>query len=637
MQINKRAKDTQTHAGDSLGKEIYNRFTTARFYRQSDRIGGKSVEQILKDCYNQYHGILDPCDQELVDQSGVDLYLSITHLKCNTATNFIRDLISTQKDTLITVDPTPVPDISKQGREFVISQLREDLLGLAEPMEPHEQMARIKDFKDKQLQQEIVLSQKEAKRQQRIINDELVETNFKREMLKFVGYFMRDPYAVMIGGIKRGENVLAWGNNKLNSKVKQGIYSNAVDPRDYFYAPDATGRGEGAYEITRESMSRSTLQQLVNAQGWLGKNVQECLDNFTTQSSWNWLQQGGREDNNIIGIPWGVTDSIDVLRYFGKMSGAELRPFGVSLEDDKLYEIMAITCGGYTLKLEVNVDLANQRRRIYTSSYQRSPDRVAGIALAQNLRDIERGFMSAVRALIQNVGFSAVPGGEVDFSRIQRYIPAEDIGQIYAGTVVPTDPDSLGGNRPAHTFHNHPNLTAAFSNLMSYWMQMGDQFSGVPAALHGQPIGTGANRTFRGMMALYSNAMKGFQSGLMNLDEDILKPLGETYHYDMRNEHKFKGDARINVSGITGILKQELKKQEAMENMQVIAQIAASNPQGTPSGVVDYTSNEVLKALGVPDAAMNTPTIAEVQMQQQQQMMAEQQLQGGEDGSISGQ
>lgn len=626
MQRYHRPKDTELKSGDSLGKEVYRRFTTAKSHRSTDRIGDKSVEEILTNCYNQYHGILSPCDRELVEQSGVDLYLSITHLKVNTATNFVRDLINTQNDVFVTLDPTPVPEISQQGREYVISQLRDRLLQLQQPMSEPEQYQMIKEFKEAQLQQEIIIAKTEAGRQQRIVNDELIQNNFKRELLKFVGYFMRDPYAVMVGGIKRGENVLTWSGNTLTNKVKQGIYSHAVDPRDYFYSPDATGRGEGAYEITRETMARTTLQQLVNKPGWIGTNISHVLTEYSQSSPWDWLANGGREQRTI-GIPWGINDSIDVLRHFGKVSGRELRAYGASLEDDKMYEVMTLTIGGYTIKIDINVDLNNQRRRVYTSSYERSADRVAGISLAQNIRDIERGFMSTVRAMVENIGFSAVPGGEVDFSRVQRYIPAEDIGQVYAGMVVPTDPDVVGGNRPAHTYHNHPNLTGAFANAMSYWMQLADQFSGVPAQLHGQPIGTGANRTFRGMLALYSNAMKGFQSGLTNLDEDILTPLGNTYHYDMRKEHKFKGDARVNVSGITGILKAELRKQESLENMQIIGQVASSNPQGTPSGVLEYTTSEVLKALGVPAPALNTPSIAEVQQQQalQQQELINQQ------------
>lgn len=608
---------TLNHA-DPIASEVYRRFQIAQTHRASDMLGNKSVETILTNSYNQYHGIHDPCDQELVEESGIDAYLSITKLKVKTSVDFIRDLISTQGDTLITVDPTLIPELSKAGRAQAIAQYRQFLNQNGTPFSPEEHLEMARQFKEIQMQNEYQLATKEAKRQQKIINDQLIETKFKREFLKFLKYFMRDPYAVMIGPIKRGETVLTWSGNRLVDKSKVGNYSTAPDPRDYFYAPDANGHGSGAYEIVREQMSRQTLNGLINAQGWIGKNIEQCVNEYTHFSSYNWMAQGGSENKGI--IPWGNSDSITVLRHFGLFSGEELQPFGLSVEPDKFYETMAITCGGYTLKLEVNVDQSAQRRRVYTSSYDRSPDRVAGVGLSQDLRDIERGFMASLRKLMENLGFSALPSGEVDFSRIQRYMPAESIGAVLSGTMIPTDPDVVGGNRPAHHYHNHPNLSGAISNLMSFWMQLGDQFSGVPAALHGQPIGTGANRTFRGMMALYSNAMKGLQSGLMNLDDDILGPIGQSYHYVNIQEHKFRGDARINVSGVTGLLKAELKKQEAMENMQLIAQIASSNPQGTPVGAMNSATSEVLKALGVSDQDLGTPTIGDLQAQQQQQL-----------------
>jgi len=598
-------KKGQVNNLDPIAKLVATRYREAKMWRGTDMIGGSSVDTVLARAYNQYHSIHDACDAELVADSGVDAYPSITHQKVNTLTAFMRDLVFSNNDKFITAIPTPIPDLSESGKLQALEAAKATLRG-QQPTDQAGLEEMLRHVKDQTMHEEMTIALKHSTHQEKVMNDVLVETRFRHELMAHLHHVALDPYAVMVGSIKRGETVLQYSGNRLVEKNKSNYYFHNVDPRDYYYSSDARGHGTGAYEITVETMSRGKLYDIRNSKGWIQSNVEKCIEDFSTNKHYDWLQMGDSRESTSI-IPWGTTDSIKVLRHFGVISGKELRPFGFSLDDDKFYETMALVCGEYTLKIEVNVDMTAQRRRIYTTSFQRSPDRIAGFGLAQLLRDIERMYLAAVRATVSNMGYASAPMGEVDLARVQRHMAKEEIGSVFPGTMMPVDPDITGGSRQAYNFYNLPNNTASFANLINYFMELADRHSGLPAMLHGQPIGTGANRTFRGMMALYSNAMKGVQSAFMNIDDDILSPLGQNLHYVLHKEHNFKGDSSVQVLGLAGLLKQQIKQQTAMENLQLISQIAASAPDSLPGTTMEWTIGEVLRTSGVPDSVIDAP------------------------------
>ena len=574
-------------------------------WRSTDQVGGISVDTVLNRCYNQYNSIHDPCDLDLVEESGVDAYPSITHQKVNTLTSFMRDLIFSNNDQFINVSPTPVVDLSESGKLEAVQMVKAEMRKTP-PSNEDELKRTISHMKDVAIHNEMLIAVKNANAQEKIMNDVLVETKFRRELMKNLHHLALDPYSVMVGSIKRNEVILAYSGDKLIEKTKSNYYFTNHDPRDYYYSSDARGQGTGAYEMVIDTISRGQLQLLVNAEGWVGKNIEKCIEEFSTTSSYDWLDTFGARSNKAV-IPWGENDSIRIIRQFGVISGKELRPFGFSLTDDRFYETMAIVCGGYTIKIEVNADLTSQRRRIMTSSFQRNPDKIAGFGLGQLLRDIERMYLASVRATIVNMGYSSAPTGEVDVARVQRYMTEGDIGSVIPGTMMPVEPDIVGGGRQAYNFYTLPNHTASFANMQNFYMEQADRHSGLPAMLHGQPIGTGANRTFRGMMALYSNAMKGVQSAFMNIDDDILTPVGENLRYVLHKEHKFKGDSNVQITGLAGLLKEQIRQQTAMDNLQMITQIAASAPDTLPGATLEWAVGEVLRTSGVPDDVLDSP------------------------------
>lgn len=596
---------------DPLAREVGRRLMEGQSWKQNDQVGGQSVEELLHRSYRQYHSILDPCDQALVDESGVDIYVSQTAKKCRVLEAFMRDLILSDTQKLLQIRPSPIPEISKAGSDAVVAKLRQALGQVQGSIQATTVEDLARKLKSMQMADELIFAEGEAKRQQKVIADQWTETGFLSEYKNFIHYLGRDPYAVMIGPIARGAHVLRWSGNRMVDAYEQNDYAKAVDPRDHFYSEDARGRGTGKFEIIREMASRAELERSKSKPGWITINIERTLERHRRNAMID-RTNGGREQRSV-GLQ-NAPDSIPAIRHFGKFSGEELRPYGISLQDDRQYEVMALIIGGYTCRLEVNADPTRQQRRVMTAAYQAIPDRIPGFGISQLVRDIERMYIGALRHLVQNTGASSMPMGEVDYSRISRYMEPEAIGAVLANTIMPVDPDPVGGGRPAHHFHTVPNLAGPLAQLVQVFDQMADEHTGLPAALSGQPIGTGANRTFRGMVNLQGNAMKLIQSAFLNIDEGVFHPMIDTYHAINRVKHNFRGDAQIDGSGVSGLLREELARQRAGEDLQIIAQLSASAPNTVPGGLMSHAVMQLLRSMNVPDHILDS-AVAQPQQQ----------------------
>lgn len=137
-------------------------------------------------------------------------------------------------------------------------------------------------------------------------------------------------------------------------------------------------------------------------------------------------------------------------------------------------------------------------------------------------------------------------------------------------------------------------------------MQLADKVTNIPAAMHGEAVGSGAMRTFRGMSLLQGNATKALSAATDNIAESVFKPLGQSlYNINMlySPDPDVKGDSQIVTKGSEGLLQKEMEKQSAMEILQIIGTAASGLGQMVNLGpVVSWSLQKLLSAMGVPDS-----------------------------------
>lgn len=610
-------------AVDPIAAIVSQRWNSAVFWRSQETVGNKSLSTLLNDCYDQREGILAPCDREIVEALGVDLYVNISGLKTSALVAWMRDLLINTSELPFTLSPTPVPELSDESRLRVLNQVKRELFGMGFD---GDLLQLIREIKFRQRQAEMNEANHAADAMYTLIKDQCLQGGFRRAMLKMVNDFAVYPFAGMHGPIPTMVTQMEWSGSSLRPKNSVQFQFRPLSVFDVYWTPDSRDAQSGTAVMVRERVTKQELYKCLKMKSYIKDNVIKVLEGCVSgRIDGRWMSRN-REQPDTFTWGWGNGETVEVLRHYGLLSGKELMKYGITgLDANDYYESTVSVIGPYTIQVFINPNPSINIRPVYLSSFEQTGERIPGISICQKVRDVERAYLATLRFMMVNMGFAAGPIGEVDYSRIQRYMTPEDVGQLAALTMYPVDADMSAGGRPAHYFHNVPANVGAFMNVGQFFMDLADRVTQIPASIHGEPVGTGANRTFRGMAMLYGNAIKPIQSAIANLDELVFSPLGNLmYNYNMRywQDESVKGDAKILAQGSTGLIQKEVAKQTALDTLQLVA-TAGSAAQGMVNPrAVQWAVDTALRAAGVPaevlEGGMPAPAVESGQVPQQQ-------------------
>ena len=586
---------------DKLAYMVKSDFDLAVKHRNIHKFGSGTASEILQQCHDQYYGEL-PC--KIKEVFGDMPAINLTQLKVSALNAWIRDLLFGSGGTPFTVEPTPIPELNAEMEEEILGRVKEVLFGPHEELLPKsndELRKLVKDEKDHVRKVTEATAARACKLMEEVMWDQCIDGGYKKAFLQFLQDFCIYPYAVLEGPVPEIRTQNVWSGNTLKDKDEVVYAINRISPFDFFWSPDSTNAQDGSFVIIRKRYSRKQLVKMAKLKSYIQENVLDALEHFANRSTnMNWLSDNPEQQN---AIPWDGKSALEVLKYYGSVKGELLKEYGMTgLDDGEYYDCIIHTLGTFTLKVVINPNPNAHIRPVFVTSYEKTGNGIMGVGIAQKIRDVERAFHSCLRGMIKNMEFSSGPIGEVDFSRIQQWIDDDSVGDIEPYTINPVDPDPVGGGRPAYMFHSFPNNTAALSNVCQWFMSLADIVTQIPASIHGQPVGTGANRTFRGMSMLYGNALKGVQSGITNIDDDVVGPFATSlYMLNLKyNPNKeIKGDAKVIARGASGLMEKELKKNDMLEAAQIVASLAQTGRVNPES--IDKAVDRVLVALDLVD------------------------------------
>lgn len=613
-------------AQDPIAAIVTQRYNQAVFWRSQERVGGKSLRTVIDECFDQREGILSACDMDIVEELGVDLYVNISGLKTSALVAWMRDLLINTSELPFTISPTPVPELSDTARLAVLNQVKRQLFGQGYD---GDLLSLVKQLKFAQREAEMNAATTAADRMYQLIKDQCLEGGFRRALLKMINDFAVYPFAAMHGPIPTMVTKMEWSGSNLVPRNSIEFQFRPLSVFDVFWTPDSRDAQSGTAVMVRERITKQELYKCLKMKSYIKANVLRVLEDCVSGRLDSMWMSRNREQPDTFSWGWGNGETVEVLRHYGLLSGRELMKYGITgLEANDYYESTVSMIGPYTIQVFINPNPAVNIRPVFLASFEQSGDRIPGISICQKVRDIERAYLATLRFMMVNMGFAAGPIGEVDYSRIQRYMTPEDVGRLSALTMYPVDSDMSAGSRPAYNLHSIPSNVQAFMAVGQFFMNLADRVTQIPASIHGEPVGTGANRTFRGMAMLYGNAIKPIQSGIANLDDGVFGPLGNLmYNYNMRysNDESVKGDAQVLAQGSTGLIQKEVAKQTALDTLQLVA-TAGSAAQGmVKPRVMQWAVETALRASGVPSevfeddgapAAQQVPAGAPPQEQQ---------------------
>ena len=607
-------EDIPAKAVDPLAAEVMRRYNGAVAWQSMERVNGKSLRTVLEKCWQQQNGILSCADKARADAIGVDAIINMTALKTGVANSFLNDALTggtTQLPWIIM--PTPRPDISPIAKDEVLEEVKQQLFAMGGYRSPQDLVEHIRNLKAMSKRREDEKAKKAADEMMLLIEDQCAEGGFRRALTDFNQYFPVYPFAVFAGPYVIRAPRLVWGKQKPRLSTEVFPTFRAISPFDFAYSSDSPDTQRGTCVFTRTLWTRKELLDVAKLPSYLTKNVLEVLEQADTNPDFNlsWLTHSPDSPKRNLSLWASNVSPLEVLTHYGVMSGLELSKYGFSgLENLEFYNCEIAMTGYRVIKVSVISNPMMQVRPIYTASFYRTGgDRIAGDGIAQRIRDVERAYHSCLMYLMRNADNASAPMCEADYRRIAKYLAEEDFGQVVPGTMYLADPDGGGGSAPALKFFNVPSNIPAYAQLMEMMMQIADRVTNIPASLHGEAVGSGAMRTFRGMSLLQGNATKALQSAVSNISKGVFEPLGELlYNTNMlfSSDVSVKGDSQIVARGAEGILAKEMERQSAMEILQVVGSVGAQLGQLVNiAPVVQWSLQKLMGTMGVPDDILN--------------------------------
>lgn len=588
-------------ARDKLATVVARRFNDAVRWQSQERVGGVPLRMVLRQCYDQYHGILSPTEQKIIDDIGVDAHVNLSAMKAGVVQSYLAESLIQAGQLPWTIQPTPVPDLSDSGELMVAQSVQQSV----EQGFRGDLRSLVYSLKSEAARKELEHAQDIADNMMKLITDQCAEGGWNRAMFGFINNFCVYPYAVLAGPIPTRRVRMQWSGETLRPKYETFYEFKSISPWDFWWSPDSPDTQRGTGIFIRQRWTRQQLLDAVKMTSYIGENIIKVLDDANRNDfRYHWISNNPEQTDSQV-LSWRDNDTtIDILIHWGYFSGRELSKYGVpGLEDNEFYNAMVTMCGRHIIQVLVEKNPTLNKRPVFTASFYTTQDRIPGESIPQRLRDVERCYETCLRYLISNAYYGSAPITEADYARVSKYMSDEDIGRIIPGSMYFSDPE-LGNATPAFKYYSLPNNMAAFQNALVYFMDLADRVTNIPAALHGTAQGSGANRTFRGAAMLQSNAVKAIQSAVFNIDEFVYKPLGELlYNYNMiySKDQTVKGDCKIMARGVTALLQKETDRQNSYEILQMVAsagQQLAALPNGAK--IVQWALKNVFQNMGVP-------------------------------------
>jgi len=194
---------------------------------------------------------------------------------------------------------------------------------------------------------------------------------------------------------------------------------------------------------------------------------------------------------------------------------------------------------------------------------------------------------------------------EVDETNL---VPGQDLS-VYPGKVFRRQ-----GGAPGQAIFGtkFPNVAGENLQLFDKARQLADESTGFPSFAHGQTGVSGVGRTASGISMLMGAAAGSIKSVIKNVDDYLLKPLGDgLFQFNMQFsfDKEIKGDLEVKARGTESLMANEVRSQRLMQFIQV-----TSNPALAPFAKMDYIITEIARSLDLdPEKVVNNMGDAAIQ------------------------
>ena len=160
-----------------------------------------------------------------------------------------------------------------------------------------------------------------------------------------------------------------------------------------------------------------------------------------------------------------------------------------------------------------------------------------------------------------------------------------------------------------------PNTTTENMMMFDRFRQLADESTGMPSYSHGQTGIQSTTRTAAGISMLMGAASLNIKTVVKNLDDFLLKPLGEAFfQWNMANydgDLPIMGDLDVKATGTSSLIQKEVRSQRLNMFLQTV-----QNPMIAPFVKIPTLIKELAESMDLdPDELVNDVNQAQIMAQ----------------------
>ena len=375
----------------------------------------------------------------------------------------------------------------------------------------------------------------------------------------------------------------------------------AVSCWNFYADPNATNMSDAEYVIQRHSFNREQFAELIKKPLFKEDAILACLEtgpNYQTRGYESSLYD--RENVQTL-----YKNRYEVLEYWGLISKELAEQLDIEIESDSaVISVNAWICGNKVIRMVEN-PFTPKRLPYMVCPYELNPYQFFGVGIPENMQDSQQVMNGHARMAIDNLALSGNLIFDVDETLLS---PGQDM-KVYPGKIFRRQ-----SGQPGSAIHGVKFPNTSNENLMMFdrFRQLADEATGIPSYSHGTTGVQSTTRTAAGMSMLMGAAALSIKTVIKNIDDYLLKPLGQSlFYWNMQfntERPDIKGDLDIKAQGTSSLMQKEVRSQRLMTFMQT-----ASNPSLAPFVKWHTCLKEVAKSLDIdPDQLINDPEKAAI-------------------------
>jgi len=612
--------------------------------------GRRSHELKWLQAYKNFKGIYDSTTQYR-DSERSKVFIKITKTKVLAAYGQIVDILFSNKKFPLVVEPTPMPEGIEEFAHMKTpvdeaqppadpfgfeGDGREIPPGGMSAREPHKLGTYGNEFPDmlaagpaKMGEPQVKPAQKMAMNMEKCIHDQLMDSNAVNVFRKAIFESALLGTGIVKGPLNFYKRVHNW---KMNPDTGQKEYSpyEKIVPRveyvslwDFHPDPSATSIEDCEYIIQRHRMNRQQLRGLIKRPYFDASAIEECLTKGPNYED-KYYEDTIREDDTE---PYYQENRYEVLEYWGVIDKKYADEVGMEnanqMSEFDQIQVNVWVCGGMVIRCVMN-PFTPARLPFQAFPFEIDPYQIWGVGVAENMEYSQKLMNGHYRMAIDNLALAGNLVFDVDEASL---VPGQNM-DIFPGKIFRRQSGVTGTAINGLKFPN-----TAPENIQMYQIsrQLADEDTGIPSILHGQTGVTGTGRTAAGLSMLMGSAGLAMKTVIKNIDDHLLKPLGESlFQWNMQfNDDlgEIKGDLEIKPRGVAAVMQKEVRTQRLTALLQTV-----SNPMLAPFIKIPNLIRELAIAQDIdPDTLVNDQNEAQLYAEMLKGMMANVQQGTGED------